>query len=102
MFLWVARKRVPRRTPSAGLILGADGVLLGTRFLATHEAPLPDSYKQAICSSNGHDTLLGELPDKMLGRVWPGAFARVLRNRIMQDWAGRESEVRIHQAEIAA
>ena len=86
---------------AAALMLGAEGVLLGTRFLATKEAPLPDSYKQAICDSDGHDTLLTELPDVINGQVWPGAFARVLRTRFVQEWLAREGEVRLHQAELA-
>jgi NAD(P)H-dependent flavin oxidoreductase YrpB (nitropropane dioxygenase family) len=86
---------------AAALMLGAEGVLLGTRFLATPEAPLPESYKQAICESDGHDTLLTELPDVVNGQVWPGAFARVLRTRFVQEWLGREGEVRFHRAELA-
>jgi NAD(P)H-dependent flavin oxidoreductase YrpB (nitropropane dioxygenase family) len=81
-------------------MLGAEGVLLGTRFLATPEAPLPQTYKQAICRSDGHDTLLTELPDVLAGQVWPGAFARVLRNRFVQEWLGREGEVRQRRAEL--
>src|SRR5439155_27104816 len=57
---------------AAAIMLGAEGVLLGTRFLATPESPLPDSYKQAICRSDGHDTLVTELPDVLAGQVWPG------------------------------
>lgn len=38
---------------AAALMLGAEGVLLGTRFLATDESPLPEGYKQAICRSDG-------------------------------------------------
>src|SRR5207302_10201047 len=86
---------------AAALMLGAEGVLLGTRFLATKESPLPDSYKQAICDSDGHDTLLTELPDVINGQVWPGAFARVLRTRFVQEWLAREGEVRLHQAGLA-
>jgi NAD(P)H-dependent flavin oxidoreductase YrpB (nitropropane dioxygenase family) len=85
---------------AAALMLGAEGVLLGTRFLATREAPLPDNYKQAICRSDGHDTLLTELPDVIAGQVWPGAFARVLRTPFVQEWLGREGEVRQHRAEL--
>jgi NAD(P)H-dependent flavin oxidoreductase YrpB (nitropropane dioxygenase family) len=85
---------------AAALMLGAEGVLLGTRFLATPEAPLPASYKQAICSSDGHDTLVTELPDVISGQVWPGAFARVLRNAFVQEWTGREGEVRQRRAEL--
>src|SRR5712691_1647846 len=85
---------------AAAMMLGADGVLLGTRFLASTESPLPDSYKQAICRSDGHDTLLTELPDVLAGQVWPGAFARVLRNPFVQEWLGREGEVRRRRAEL--
>jgi NAD(P)H-dependent flavin oxidoreductase YrpB (nitropropane dioxygenase family) len=87
---------------AAALMLGAEGVLLGTRFLATPEAPFPDAYKQAICKSNGDDTLISELPDVISGRVWPGAFARALRNSFVQSWLGREGEVRLRQAELSA
>ncbi len=85
---------------AAAIVLGAEGVLLGTRFLATAESPLPLAYKQAICASDGHDTLLTELPDVVAGQVWPGAFARVLRNRFVQEWLGREGEVRQRRAEL--
>jgi len=85
---------------AAALMLGADGVLLGTRLLATPESPLPESYRQAICRSDGHDTLLTELPDVVAGSVWPGAYARVLRTGFIQKWLGREGEVRANRAEL--
>jgi enoyl-[acyl-carrier protein] reductase II len=39
----------------ACLALGAEGVQLGTRFIATEECPVPDAWKQAIidCSDDG-------------------------------------------------
>ena len=85
---------------AAALVLGAEGVLLGTRFLATPEAPLPESFKQAICASDGHDTLLTELPDVIAGNVWPGAYARTLRTPFIQQWLGREGEVRQRRREL--
>jgi nitronate monooxygenase/enoyl-[acyl-carrier protein] reductase II len=85
---------------AAALVLGAEGVLLGTRFLATPESPLPTAYKEAICASDGHDTLLTELPDVISGQVWPGAFARVLRTPFIQTWLGREGEVRRRRTEL--
>jgi NAD(P)H-dependent flavin oxidoreductase YrpB (nitropropane dioxygenase family) len=87
---------------AAALALGAEGVLLGTRFLATPEAPLPESYKQAITASDGHNTIVSELPDVISGTVWPGAYARAIRNRLIETWAGREGELRFRQAEVAA
>jgi nitronate monooxygenase len=86
---------------AAALALGAEGVLLGTRFLATPEAPLPDAFKRAICVSNGTDTLLTEIPDVANGRVWPGAYARVLRNRFIEEWLGREGELRRMRVQVA-
>src|SRR5436305_1311872 len=59
---------------AAALALGAEGVLLGTRFLATDEAPIPDSFKQAILESGGHDTVVTDVPDVANGQVWPGAY----------------------------
>jgi NAD(P)H-dependent flavin oxidoreductase YrpB (nitropropane dioxygenase family) len=92
---------------AAALALGAEGVLLGTRFLATDEAPIHANFKQAIVDSNGHDTLLSEIPDIASRQVWPGAMARVLRNRFIERWAGREWALRqraheANQALIAA
>ena len=78
----------------AALALGAEGILLGTRFLATPEAPVPEAYKQAIVDCDGSNTLLTEIPDIASGRVWPGAWSRVIRNRFIETWAGREDELR--------
>ena len=85
---------------AAALVLGADGVLLGTRFLATNEAPFPDGYKRAIVESDGHDTLISEIPDIVSGQVWPGAYARVRRNAFMKEWIGREGELRRRWREV--
>ena len=61
---------------AAALMLGAEGVLLGTRFLATPEAPVTDAYKQALVASDGHDTLLSEVPDLIGGRSLAAAPTR--------------------------
>src|SRR6478672_10589140 len=87
---------------AAALSLGADGVLLGTRFLASRESPLHPNFKQAILDSDGHDTLLTEIPDVARGSVWPGAMSRVRRNAFIERWAARESELRARQPEAAA
>ena len=87
---------------AAALSLGAQGVLLGTRFLATTESPLHPNFKQAIVDSDGHDTLLSELPDLASGIVWPGAMSRTRRNGFIERWAGREWALRQRQAEAFA
>jgi NAD(P)H-dependent flavin oxidoreductase YrpB (nitropropane dioxygenase family) len=87
---------------AAAIMLGADGVLLGTRFLASRESSLHPNFKQAILESNGHDTLLSEIPDIAAGLVWPGAMSRSRRNRFIERWAGREWALRQRQAEAKA
>lgn len=85
---------------AAALALGAEGVLLGTRFMATPEAPIHANYKQAIVESDGHDTVLTEIPDLASQRVWPGAMSRAQRNRFIERWAGREWALRQNAAAI--
>jgi NAD(P)H-dependent flavin oxidoreductase YrpB (nitropropane dioxygenase family) len=85
---------------AAALALGADGVLLGTRFMATPEAPIHPNFKQAIVKSDGHDTVLTEIPDLASQRVWPGAMSRAQRNSFIERWAGREWALRQNAREV--
>jgi len=59
------------RSMAAALVLGAEGVQMGTRMVSAAESPVHDNWKQLICSSSEGDTLL-------LNRHAPPAF-RVLR-----------------------
>ncbi len=86
---------------ASALAYGADGALLGTRFLATEESGLHPDYKRAIVESDGHDTVLTEIPDITSGMVWPGAMSRVLRNRFIERWSGREWALRANLAEVS-
>jgi NAD(P)H-dependent flavin oxidoreductase YrpB (nitropropane dioxygenase family) len=85
---------------AAALALGADGVLLGTRFMATPEAPIHANFKQAIVKSDGHDTVLTEIPDLASQRVWPGAMSRAQRNNFIERWSGREWALRQNAREV--
>jgi nitronate monooxygenase len=46
------------RSLAAALALGADGVNMGTRFIATKEAPVHDNVKRAIVAASELDTRL--------------------------------------------
>jgi len=85
---------------AAALALGAEGVLLGTRFMATPEAPIHPNFKQAIVESDGHDTVLTEIPDLAAQRVWPGAMSRAKRNQFIERWAGQEWALRQYAGEV--
>ncbi len=82
---------------AAALSLGAEGALLGTRFLASDQSPLHPNFKQAIVDADGHDTVLTEIPDIAQGIVWPGAMSRAKRNGFIERWAGREWALRQDQ-----
>ncbi|MFA6338853.1 MAG: nitronate monooxygenase [Candidatus Paceibacterota bacterium] len=45
------------------LNMGAKGVQIGTRFLATHESSATDEYKQAVIDSNADDIIVIAYPD---------------------------------------
>lgn len=82
---------------AAAVALGADGILLGTRFLASEESQLHPNFKQAIIESDGHDTVLTEIPDLAMATVWPGAMSRAKRNTLVERWSGREWALRQSQ-----
>src|SRR5205807_6179850 len=76
---------------AAALMLGADGVLVGTRFYASVEAAGFQSAKQRIVAASGDRTIRGILFDIARRNVWPAPFAgRVLRNEFSERWRGRE------------
>ena len=70
--------------------LGADGAMLGSRFVASHEANAHADYKAALVASDGSDTVL----TSAFGREMPFFNpVRVISNRIVRDWHGRETEL---------
>jgi len=86
---------------AAALALGADGVLMGTRFLATREAPIPDAWKRAILDAGGQDTVYSPLIDLANEAPWPSpAAVRAIRNAFLERWLGKEEEVRRRGREL--
>lgn len=71
----------------AALALGAEGVWVGTRFLATHESGAHDDFKKLLVSAAAIDTEYTSLFDG----GWPDAPHRSLRNSTIEMWeqAGR-------------
>jgi nitronate monooxygenase len=80
---------------AAALMLGADGVLVGSRLWSTVEADVPDRMQAAALAADGDGTLRTSVMDVARGLDWPERFtARVLRNRFTDRWHGRERELR--------
>lgn len=57
------------RSLVAALALGADGMNMGTRFIATREAPVHDNVKQALLAASERDTRLVMRPLRNTERV---------------------------------
>lgn len=74
---------------AAALMLGADGVLCGTRFWAAEEALVAPGFHGAALRADGDGTLRSSLPDQARGLDWPGGFTiRTLRNGWVRRWEG--------------
>ncbi|HKV88951.1 MAG TPA: nitronate monooxygenase [Candidatus Dormibacteraeota bacterium] len=77
---------------AAVLMLGAQGALIGTRFLATHEARIPAHAKDVILNALGSQTVASKFYDDVLGIVWPGSVVRSIQHPLLDEWANRPQE----------
>lgn len=74
---------------AAALMLGADGVMMGTRFWASAEANGPDAAKQAITAAEGDRTLRSKVFDVARDADWPWQYTgRVVGNAFSDQWHG--------------
>jgi nitronate monooxygenase len=77
---------------AAALALGADGVLVGTRFWAAHEAAIGRAAQQRALRANGDDTIRQHVYDIVRDKDWPRQYSgRVLHNDFVRKWHGREA-----------
>jgi nitronate monooxygenase len=79
------------RTLAASLLLGADGVLIGTRLWASDEALVHPRHHNAILESTGDVTIRTTAADVVRELDWPPNFTmRVRRNAFTERWQGDE------------
>lgn len=69
----------------AALALGAQGVLMGTRFVATRESAAVEFWKKRLLESDGGDTVLTE--------AFTGLWARAARNTFTTEYAASGAPV---------
>jgi nitronate monooxygenase/enoyl-[acyl-carrier protein] reductase II len=88
---------------AAALVLGAQGINIGTRFLASVEAPVSDRWKQAIVAAASEDAVKVEGWTDLMGFHPPlaamggayGAVPRALRTPFLDAWLqGRDDATR--------
>lgn len=96
---------VDGRGAAAALALGAEGVVLGTRFLAAHETNVHPLYQDAVIAAGdgGQTTVRAKLFDELKGpNPWPGEYDG--RSIVSESWTdhtagvGIEEIRRLHQA----
>ncbi|WP_437661054.1 NAD(P)H-dependent flavin oxidoreductase [Sorangium sp. So ce1182] len=68
---------------------GADGVVVGTRLVASTEAYAHPDYKARLVQAGDKSTAL----QTFFGPEWPNQRQRVLRNRVVNRWAGKERTI---------
>jgi enoyl-[acyl-carrier protein] reductase II len=71
---------------AAVLALGADGALLGTRFLMSAEADAAAAYRERIAAAGVGDTAR----NNVFGLEFPDATVRGLRTAIVAEYEGRD------------
>jgi len=72
------------------LTLGADGVWVGSRMVATRESAVHPEHKRRIVAASGGQTVHSSI----FGPEWPHFNPmRVIRNRVVEEWNDRLSEV---------
>jgi nitronate monooxygenase len=72
---------------AAALLLGADGVLIGTRLWASEEALVHPRHLETILKSNGDSTIRTNAADVVRELDWPTEFTmRLRRNAFTDRW----------------
>lgn len=77
---------VDGRGLAAALALGAQGVWMGTRFIASAEAHAGQMYKDVIVESDDEATIIS--------RAYSGKPMRVFRNPYVEDWEKRPHDIK--------
>jgi len=81
---------------AAALMLGADGVLMGTRFCASVEAMCKEASKQRLIASRANDTARTRVFDIVRGLSWPSEYTgRAIRNSFFERWEHREGDLTV-------
>lgn len=80
---------------AASLMLGADGVMLGSRLWASPECLIHPNHQRAALAGDGDATIRQTAADIARGYDWPPEFTgRVLRTAFVARWHGHEVEHR--------
>jgi nitronate monooxygenase len=91
------------RGMAAAFMLGAEGVWLGSRFVASREAEGGSWVKERVVAASTDDTVQTRAYDIVTQAAFPpGIGDRVVRNDYTDAWHGRDSEVAERRTELRA
>lgn len=76
------------RGVAAALALGAEAVCVGTRLVASREAFAHDEDKRRVVAATVDDIARTSI----FGPEWPDQPMKVIRNRVVREWAGRDDK----------
>jgi enoyl-[acyl-carrier protein] reductase II len=88
---------------AAALVLGAQGVNLGTRFLASEEAAISDEWKRAILAAGSQNAVKVDVWDDIFGKPGGGAFdvvPRALETPFIEQWQGHRTDAAIDASRL--
>lgn len=72
---------------AAALMLGAGGVLMGSRFYAAEEALAPEAAKTAATGASGDETIRSSVYDRLRALDWPRPYTlRSVANDMTARW----------------
>lgn len=82
---------------AAALVLGAQGVNIGTRFLTSVEAPISAGWKQAILAAESEHAVKVEVWNDIIllpGGGGYGTVPRALRTPFIEEWQQRRNDAK--------
>ena len=80
---------------AAAFMLGAVGVNIGTRFLASREAPIDDAWKAAIAAAESEDAVKVDVLNDIRPLPGTGGYGTVLRSLhtpFMDEWGSKRDQ----------
>src|SRR3984957_10390552 len=90
---------------AAALMLGAVGVNLGTRFIASTESPAATQWKEAITGAASEDAMKADVFNDIRplpGTAGYGLVLRSLRTAFLDEWSAKREDARHERDHLSA
>jgi enoyl-[acyl-carrier protein] reductase II len=90
---------------AAALMLGAVGVNLGTRFIASREAPAPMEWKEAIVNAKSEDVIKVDVLNDISPLPGTAGYQTVLRSlptQFLTEWSAKREEAQRQRERLRA